>query len=340
MKCTIGALLTMMYICTVAGCAYAIISKVLKYFSPTLIISIRMLSGFIICLIMLLIQSIFFKEKNKFIKDYFYPGKWPIIHMLLTGILYQGISHMFVAFAQKWVVSSIVQMLYPLIPVFGALTAHIFLPDEKCTKKIFNSLIFSLVGAILTTIPTFRHPTSNIGTFELFIGYTFIIIAIIIWGVSSVYMKAKLLPYNIITTGTYQLFSATIISIITTLLMNGSKNTIIQIKSAPFIIWLGPIIVGIFASGLLMPAHMYVVQEIGSVASNFGIFGQILVGMIVGIIIMNEWAKYSFLDILISLFGVVFITFGIFVGFSFDFKEIKDDPLLDIQTISQIENEI
>ena len=326
MKCTLGSFIAMIFLCLIAGSSYSLISNSLKYFTPFLIIFIRMISGFLICIILLIIFKLFFNNnKNNLI---FFPNIKIIFHMLISGGLYQGICHILIVISQKWISSSMIQIMYPLIPIFSTIGSKILYPNEKINKEMIYSLIFSFIGVILTTLPTFQNISNNFTIYDLLIGYFLILISVIIWGFMTVYMKYYLLNYNILLISTYQLFSSTILSLLILLFTDNLNNIKKQFLNSTFLSLISPIIVGIFSSGLLMILMNYVIKEIGPIASNFGIFGQILVGLIIGILFLNEWNKYNLKDILLSIFGIIFLIFGIFIGFSLNKEEIQDEPLL------------
>ena len=329
MKCTIKATLSYIYICTAAGSAYGIISKGLQYFSPTLIITLRMFFGFLICLLIFFLRFLFLKKyKNNFLQQLF-PGKIIIYHMCISGLLYQGIAHTLIATTQQWVNSAIVQMVFPLDSVIASIFSHFFFEDEKFTLLKLYSLILAFLGVIMTAIPSFKHPSPGVTITNIIIGYLFLFIAVFLWGLSTVYMKLKTSTYDGLITGIYQLLSSFFICGITSIIYDGPKKIIYQCLNTPLIGWLSPIIVGIFASGLIVLCAIILVKEIGAVAGNFPSFGQIIIGIFVGVIWLKEWKFYSIFDIIITLLGTIFLIIGIYIGFSKD-ENKENEPLLTI----------
>lgn len=60
---------------------------------------------------------------------------------------------------------------------------------------------------------------------------------------------------------------------------------------------------------------MYLINKIGAVRTNFIPFGQIIIGVLLGIFWLKEWSNYKLFDIFISIFGLLFIFAAILFGF-------------------------
>jgi drug/metabolite transporter (DMT)-like permease len=71
-----------------------------------------------------------------------------------------------------------------------------------------------------------------------------------------------------------------------------------------------------FFSALPSFLFIYVVREIGPVKANLVDFGQIIVGVVCGVFILNEWKGLKAADGLICWIGVV----QIFLALAFDFS--------------------
>jgi len=328
MKCTLRAMFGFLYMCSVCGSAYAIISKGMQYFSPITIIALRMFFGFLGCLVVLIFRIMRKNHKETNLKQFLYPGAWPVVHIVISGLSYQGVGHTMIAFSQKWVSSAMVQVVFALIPVLAAVTAHTTLPDEKCNSQLSISLVFSVIGVVFSTYPSLSHPSKVVDSSHIVLGYVLIFLSVFIWGISTAYMKVKTVSYDLMVVSTYQLFSSAIFCCVFALIYDGPKSFISQCRNAPLMGWLSPVFVGVFASGLLMPVVHTIIKEIGSVGSNFGVFGQIIVGMIVGSLWLHEWDKYTKWDVISSIFGVLLIGMGIFSGFSPENEQIDDEPLI------------
>ena len=292
-----------LYMCSVCGSAYAIISKGMQYFSPITIIALRMFFGFLGCLVVLIFCVIRKNHKETNLKQFLYPGAWPVVHIVISGLSYQGVGHTMIAFSQKWVSSAMVQVVFALIPVLAAVTAHTTLPDEKCNTQLSISLVFSVIGVVFSTYPSLSHPSKVVDSSNIVLGYVLIFLSVFIWGISTTYMKVKTVSYDLMVVSTYQLFSSVIFCCVFALIYDGPKSIISQCRNT-------------------------IIKEIGSVGSNFGVFGQIIVGMIVGSLWLHEWDKYTKWDVISSIFGVFLIGMGIFSGFSPENEQIDDEPLI------------
>ena len=68
-----------------------------------------------------------------------------------------------------------------------------------------------------------------------------------------------------------------------------------------------PIIVGILASGIAMYAMMYLVNSVGAFGANLVPFGQMIVGLLIGVVFLIELEKYKWWEIWISFSCCIFL---------------------------------
>jgi drug/metabolite transporter (DMT)-like permease len=68
---------------------------------------------------------------------------------------------------------------------------------------------------------------------------------------------------------------------------------------------------------------IYVVRELGPVKANFANIGQIVIGVIAGVLFLSEWKEYTRGEVLLSLGGLAFLALSIFRGFSLEEKGEK-----------------
>jgi hypothetical protein len=60
---------------------------------------------------------------------------------------------------------------------------------------------------------------------------------------------------------------------------------------------------------------IYVVRELGPAKTNCANIGQIVIGVIAGVLFSGEWKEYTRGDVLLSLGGLAFLALSIFTGF-------------------------
>ena len=330
MNYDISSLLVFFYLCLANGLSAAAISKSLKNFEPTLLIAIRMFSGFFICLIILLIKIPFNIELRTNLKKKLFPDLISIVHVCISGMLFQGIPHTLYAFAQQWVSSSMAQLMRPLSPIMGTVFSHFFLPDEKFNLKKFFSLLFAVIGVSMTSIPSFSDSHSTYSLSNRIFGFILLFFAVSFTGIALVYMKKKTKHIDSSISAVYQMFSSGFFCLIWYSFKDGKHIFDFQKYYQPFKVWIYPILTGIFASGLTVHGSLYLVEKVGAVGTSFTKFGQIIIGVGAGIIWLNEWAKYSKFDIYISIGGIIILSFGILIEFiKFDEKKKLNDNLKD-----------
>jgi hypothetical protein len=83
---------------------------------------------------------------------------------------------------------------------------------------------------------------------------------------------------------------------------------------------------------------IYVVRELGPVKANFANFGQIVIGVIAGVLFLEEWKDFSKKEVLVSLGGLGYLTVSIFVGFLLQDKGEKKREYPESKTL--VENKI
>ena len=335
MKCSTTSALVFLYLCLAFGCAAAGVTQGLKYFTPSLIIFLRMFFGFSICFILLIYKVLTDKYFRKNFKKHLYPGFWGFFHMCGTGIIYQGFPHVLLAFAQNGYVSSTTsQLMQPFSTTMGAIVAHFLLPDEKFNIKKFYSLLTAIIGVVMTAVPSFSHPMGSLTFKEMLIGYILLFIGVSCFGIGTIYIKLRTSSFDVSITSTLQMFSASLFAFIGTLIMEGYQDSLNLLLKAPFMGYFWVSIVGIFSSGLAMYATIYLVEQLGANGVNFASFGQIIVGVVVGVVLMHDWKEYLQWEIFLSIGGILMLGVGILIGFSKnpqdDYKKLQIDSLPEI----------
>ena len=97
--------------------------------------------------------------------------------------------------------------------------------------------------------------------------------------------------------------------------MDGPSKIQKTLVNATWYGWIWPLMLGVLASGVAVHCFMYLVNNLGAVGANFIPFGQILVGVTLGIAWLHEWAPYKVWEIIISIIGILFLVMAIVIGF-------------------------
>lgn len=318
MKCSISSAIIFVVAATLYGASYAFVAKGLVYFSAGLFQTFRMLFGFIFTVGLLMVRLAINKDGvyRQVVKAHFTSGVMPIVWMMIDGLLNLGTPHCLIAVAQKWVSSANVQIMLPISTGAGAIMAHFVLADEPFTWMKLWSILASIIGVALCGVPSFRHADSTGASFkQMLLGYFLVFISVVMFGIAPVFYKWKC-PNSDVTTGVaIQLFASVVWNAVWMLCFDGPKNITRMVNDAPPIAWAWPVMVGVLVSGVAVQCLLFLVSTLGSFGTNLVPFGQLIVGVIVGVAFLHEWKLYLTWEIIICCVGICFIILSLALGF-------------------------
>jgi drug/metabolite transporter (DMT)-like permease len=306
------------YVClliliVIYGSAYAIVAQGLKYFTPNLMISYRMTFAFIFCALVMVFKFIFKKGYVKLIRKNCKYHIMDFFYLILAGLFIHGGSQIFIANAQKYISSAGVQVCMPLSMVAGSIVCHFTIQDERCNVRTFVVVILSLIGVALTALPTFSSDSNPYSTKQTVIGYCLLVTGISMQGISPVIVKLKVPKMDLAFQGTIQTFASAVVCFTFTLFYDGYKVIVQQTRACPLKGWVWPVLVGVLATGFTSMLIIYVTNELGANGANTMSFGQIVVGVLVGVFLLNEWKAYKLWEVYVSIFGMILLTASLLI---------------------------
>ena len=323
MKCTVTSAIVFTVLSLIYGTAFAGVAQGMKYFQPCVMIAYRMLFGFVACVIVFVIRLLTQKQYKQVALAHFTSGVWPFIHMTLAGLMFHGITHNMIAVAMLWVPSAAAQVVQPLSSATSAAMCHFVMDDEPFTLSKGISLICSIIGVVTNAVPPFLKPQSSSGTRNTAIGYTLLIVSMIIQGIGMVWMKWKTPNADVTVSTMVQVGMSAALSFIWVLRWDSPAVLAKESTQSPPIAWLWPVLVGVLGTGLAGHAFVWLVGALGSVGASFITFGQIFVGIIVSVAFLKEWAGYRWWEIFMSIFVLIALAGAIFAGFLLDSLRAK-----------------
>lgn len=315
MKCSVMIALSFIFCAVAYGASSAAVTQALKQFTPELIIVFRMLFGCGFCVLIMIFRMIFQDGYKSIVKAHFTAGFWPLFHLCIGGLLNLGIPHSLIAIAQQWIPSAAVQLSKPLTPAVSQILSHFLLPDERFTWLKFAALCCAVIGVACSAVPQFLHSATGSDTIHLAIGYALLIVAVSLFGVASVYLKFKTPNTDITISSIVQTGISFFFDIIWSLIMDGPDKIKSTVVNSTWDGWMWPLLLGVLASGVAVHGFMYLVNNLGAVGANFIPFGQIIVGVTLGVAWLHEWAPYDLWEIILSIIGILFLTAAIVIGF-------------------------
>ena len=231
-------------------------------------------------------------------------GETNFFKSFFSGILFLGLPTTFTIIAQKAVPSFIVIIAQPTIPFFSMLAAHIMTSDEKITFNNFIVQITAILGAVLTLVPSLD--LSAEGESSLF-SYVLLLIAIIMYGIGAIYIKVFLATAEVTLSCVFAIYGSLLYSLFSALYRFGISNIIAGfLEMSPKVVLL-TFIMGVVYNCVPTFLFMDCIRELGAVKAQLTNFGQIIIGVFVGVLFLNEWADFTTKDICYVLSGLVLI---------------------------------
>lgn len=315
MKISLIDIFVYVFLALVYGTSFAAVQQGQKYFNSCVLNAYRMLFGFLVCFIIFWFRFLLQPGYKQIAKAHFNNGVMPIVHMCIAGILFHGIMQCMAAIAVQWLPSAAAQITQPISTATSAIICHFALPDEKFNIYKFFTLVTALIGVILNAVPSFLHANSPGDKKNVTIGYVILIIAVIVQGVGMAYMKWKTPNTDITISAMFQVGASAVLCFAFSLGYDSPKVVQTQSLHTPVVGWLWVLLVGVLATGIAGHGYVFLVNDIGATGASFIVFGQIFVGIIVGVAFCHEWKGYRWWEILMCIIGVLFLASAIVIGF-------------------------
>ena len=333
MNCSVPTAIVFSILSIIYGSASAIVAQGMKYFSPCAIIAYRTLFGFIVATTVCGIKCLIKKDYWQIVMAHFTSGLPHILWTVLGGLSFHGLPQCIIAISQQWVSSASVQIAQPLSTAFGAILSHFLLPDEPFTTQKTIVLILSIVGVGMSAIPSFMGVGGGSGSsLNLITGYILLVVGVAFFGFAAVIMKWKTPNADEASSAVIQTAASAIVTFIIELIWEGPVKLVEQSSKAPAIAWLWPFLIGCIGTGLAATGYNYLVSQWGAAGANLIPFGQIVVGVIIGVAFLDEWGKYETWQIVVSVVGIFLLVIAIVLGFF----EKKPEEAEDESEISEL----
>ena len=324
MKCSF-LIFSCFIICSIAyGGTSVVVSEGIKHFPPLVLIGLRMFFGNLFCLLVLLIRYLFEENYKEILKAHFTSGYIHILNMIIGGLLNLALPHSILAIAQQWIPSAAVQLAKPLIPAISAILSHYLPINEKFSIEKLLALITAVIGVILSVIPSFISKDQSKPKNMLFYGYLLLLLAVFILGFAAVFFRWKTPDVDITISSVVQTGFSCLFVFGWSIIKDGPANLYNSLIKPNLYGWIWPLLLGILASGVAVHCFMFLVRELGAVGSGFIPFGQIVVGVLLGVLVLGEWSQYTSTGITMQVFGILFLSSAIIIGF-YNKKEIEEN---------------
>lgn len=302
-------------LCFIYGSSYAFISKLITTTDPPVFSFLRMFFALLttIAIFMYKYTAVngYRESVNASLKD----GTVSPLKCFIGGIIGLGVPTSLITIAQKSVPSVIVTLVQPSIPLFSLVLAHFVFPNERITfKKVFVHLI-ALIGALLTIIPSLQLDNASLGGSNFF-HYILLFLGLFFYGLGSIYIKLFMTQGDTALCCTFSLSGSVCYNLVFLLINKGFFKMFGSIFAISFINMMKILVFSIFYSALPSFFFIYVIRELGPVKANLTDFGQIVIGIFFGVVILDEWKGLRFSDKLINWIGIIQIMAALLYDFS------------------------
>jgi drug/metabolite transporter (DMT)-like permease len=318
MECSLWVAISFIFCAVAYGASSAAAAEGLKGWTPEMLIMLRMAFGFLFCLVVMIVRIFVQPGYKQIVRAHFCSGFWPYFHLAVGGLLNLGIPHSLIYIAQQWIPSCAVQLAKPLTPIGSAIAGLCMVTEEKFTLNKGLALVSAIIGVGLGAIPSFRHAGGTDSLENVILGYCLLVIAMILFGIAATYLKWKTPNADLTVSSMMQTFFSFWFDLIWSLIMDSPKVFIGKFQNATPYRWLWPILLGVLGSGVAVHGFMYLVNTLGAVGAGFIPFGQIIVGVAIGVGFLGEWSSYVWWEIVLQVVGMLFLGGAIGIGFLHD----------------------
>jgi drug/metabolite transporter (DMT)-like permease len=301
-------------LCLIFGTSYAVVSRALYSIDGNMLSFCRM---WFACLTGFSVLAFRFYTDRPFrshIESSFQSGSVSMGRILLCGILNQGLPHSLITVAQRSLPSVAVTIAQPCVSLFSVFAAHFLLPDERFYCRKLVPQLLALAGTALTSIPTLSPKGDAAGAPQL-LDFGLLGAAICSFGIGTVYVKLALTGLETVFCSPFQLLGSALYTSAFAVSQLGLDFLVGELRDIGWDTIGWSMLMGVvytYASGMLF---VYVVRELGAVKAGFANFGQIVIGVIAGVVFLGEWKDYSGGDVGVSFVGLGLLTASIFSGF-------------------------
>lgn len=257
----------------------------LQEVSPVVLVSFRVLFGFLFGIAVILIQRIMLPKKIK---------EW--IPLLILGITNIAVPFFLISWGERSVDSSVAAVLDSTVPLFTIFLAHFLLNDDKITFPKFAGLLVGFAGVVLLLSKNFESTSSS-----TLLGQIAIIIASVFYAGSAVYVRKTTQEFPGILRSTGPLFSASVLMWITAF-FSESNIRLPELE----LTWISLLFLGVIGSGFAFVLVFYLIHEIGPTRTSMVTYIFPLGGVILGVIFLHEQITWQLISggslIVLSLF--------------------------------------
>jgi drug/metabolite transporter (DMT)-like permease len=274
------------------GSAFIAIKISLVSFNPVTVASLRL----ILASLFLLIFFYFRNYKINFTLE-------NTIYLILVGIIGNFIPFFLISWGEQYIQSNMAGLLMAIGPIITLILAHFFTKDDKFNFIKLISVSIGFVG-ILFIVDFKNFFNSDDGSYVSLIAKLAVIFAALGYMISNIVAYNKLKDIDTVSITTFATLFGAIFSIPFLLFFEyNNPSSIKSISSVISIIYLG-----LFPTALAFQFRYYITKKSGPTFLSYVAYLIPAFAIFWGYLILGETVALS------SIFGILLVFFGVYVG--------------------------
>lgn len=274
-------------LCIIWGASYLFIRLGLDGFSPLALVAVRLLIGFIVIGVVVLVR-----REPLTIEKRIVPA------LIAVATVNTSLPFLLIAWGETSVPSGLASVLNSTVPIFGVLLAAVVLHDEPLTLARSGGVLVGFAGVLLLL-------SRDLGSGSLLSSHLYgqcaIILASLCYAVGAVLVRRTLRGIPPLTVATYALAISAVETMVLSLILSPPSLGDFSGQTILAVLWLG-----VFGSGLAYILAYFILAHWG--AGQYTLLTYILpvIGLTLGVIVLHEALTWRvFAGSLLVVAGVV-----------------------------------
>jgi drug/metabolite transporter (DMT)-like permease len=201
-----------------------------------------------------------------------------LVQMSVMAIFSNVIPFGLIAWGEEHIESGTASLLNATVPIFTAVIAAAFLPDEHFTVGRAVGLLLAFLGVgVLTAEGSLDVTDSNV------LGQLAVVLAAVCYGCGAVYARTLLRGNDAVNLSVLQTSLGTLYTIPILLLVSGAPNYDLSAEA-----WASMFVLGVLGTGLGYIAWLWLIDSIGSVRASLVTYIVPIVAVVLGWLVLDE----------------------------------------------------
>jgi drug/metabolite transporter (DMT)-like permease len=259
---------------TIWGSSFLWIKIAVQEIGPLLLVALRLLFGILALLVLVLYKRPEWPRQRRL---------W--INLTILGIINNAIPYTLISWGEQYIDSAVAAILNSTAPLFTMIVAHLFLTDDRMTRRRVFALLLGFVGIFVL----FSRDLSG-GPLGTLLGQLAVLLAAISYAFASVFARRTTQGLSPVMQALVPLFGADLL-LWTLAPIVESPLTLPQLPLTwVAIIWLG--VMGVAVAFIL---YFYLLHSVGPTRTVLVTYVFPLVGVILGVVFLHEQLDWQLL---------------------------------------------